>query len=253
MASQLLAQLLIPLHLAAFLVGLGLLLGLLRWRRLGAWVAAVGLAWGLAWSLPATSLWAGGRLEQRYPALPPAEVAPAPAIVVLGGHTANNRRNWFEPYDSAVTTARVDTAAALYHAGRAPRVVVSGAALDGGVSEARLMANALRQRGVPESAITLEEHSDTTYENALYTGAVLLDADLRHVLLVTSALHMPRAMAVFRARGITPVAAPSPPQIVAPSRPDFSPWLPDRRSLDASRSIIKEYMGLLVYWLRGWT
>ncbi|MFQ6686986.1 YdcF family protein, partial [Bordetella pertussis] len=32
----------------------------------------------------------------------------------------------------------------------------------------------------------------------------------------------------------------------------LSPWLPDQRSFDASRSIIKEYAGLFVYWLRGW-
>jgi len=70
---------------------------------------------------------------------------------------------------------------------------------------------------------------------------------------VTSALHMPRAMAVFAKQGLDPIAAPLPPQIVVPSDPKFSFWLPDERSFYAARSIIKEYAGLLVYWLRGWT
>ena len=75
----------------------------------------------LAWSLPATSLWLGGALESRYPHLPPADSPTADAIVVLGGNTANGRANWFLPYDKETAVVRVDTAAQLYLAGRAPK------------------------------------------------------------------------------------------------------------------------------------
>src|SRR5690606_9233210 len=114
------------------------------------------LAWALFWSLPASSLWAGGRLEQLYPQQDPALAPASPAIVVLGGSTANGRRNWFEPYDRATARARVDTAVELYHEERSPLVVVSGAALDGKVSEARIMALSLQEQGVPSEAIALE-------------------------------------------------------------------------------------------------
>src|SRR5690606_15677939 len=151
----------------------------------------------------------------------------AQAIVVLGGSTANGRQNWFEPYDSDTASARVDTAALLYKARRAPLIILSGAALEGSTSEAQMMANALKQEGIPDTAMVLENRSFTTHENALYTSQKLKERHIGQVLLVTSALHMPRAMAVFRKQGIDAVASPSPPQIVVPDDSRFSFWQPN--------------------------
>lgn len=250
--SSFLTQLVIPLNLGLTLLVLGVLLFVIRRRRLAALFAACGISWALFWALPASSLWAGGHLEQLYPYHPPDELPTAQAIVVLGGSTANNRPNWFQAYDRSNTIARVDTAARLYHAGRAPRVVVSGAALDGTVSEAQIMANSLRQQGVPAEAILQESESLTTYENGRNTARLLKEEKLDKVLLVTSALHMPRAMGVFRKQQVDATPAGSPPQIVVPDDPAFSFWLPSMQVLSASRSVVKEYVGMLVYWLRGW-
>jgi len=246
-------QLILPQNLCIVLLALAVVLALLRWRRLASLLAAAGLSWALAWSLPATSLWLGGALEHRYPYLPPAQMPKADAIVVLGGHTANNRANWFLPYDPATAVMRVDRAAELYAAGRAPRILLSGGALEGTVSEAQGMAHALRGKGVPETALLLENASRNTYENAALTTGELREHGIASVLLVTSALHMPRAMAAFGKQAAARVtAAPLPPQITEPAAGGPQPWLPDWRTLDASRSIIKEYAGLFVYWLRGW-
>lgn len=250
--SSFLTNLVIPLNLCITLLVIGAVLFMLRQRKTAFFVAAAGLGWALFWSLPASSLWAGGRLEQLYPYQTPMSLPNAQAIVVLGGSTANNRLNWFEPYNSDTATSRVDTAAILYKAHRAPLIIVSGAALDGKVSEAQLMANTLKQQDIPSDAVVLESRSYTTYENALYTAKELKQLHIDHILLVTSALHMPRAMAVFKKQGITAIAAPSIPQIVVPSEQGFSFWQPNMRALEASRSIIKEYVGLLMYWVRGW-
>ena len=177
--SSFLTNLVIPLNLSITLVVIGVVLFMLRQRKIAFFLAALGLGWALFWSLPASSLWAGGRLEQLYPHTMPTKLPEAQAIVVLGGSTANNRLNWFEPYDSGTATARVDTAAVLYKAHRAPLIVVSGAALEGSVSEAQIMANALRQLDVPSEAIVMESGSYTTYENAVNTAirqAMLADA-----------------------------------------------------------------------------
>lgn len=250
--SSFLTNLVIPLNLGITLLVLGALMFILRRRRIALLLAGTGLAWVLFWSLPASSLWAGGRLEQLYPYRPPDQLPTAQAIVVLGGSTASNRPNWFEPLEKGSTVARVDTAARLYHAERAPVVIVSGAALDGTVSEARIMANQLRQQGVPQQAIVQEAESQTTYENAVYTARLLKELGLERVLVVTSALHMPRAMGVFRKQQVDAIPASSPPQLVVPEDPAFSFWQPSARVLSASRSIVKEYVGMLVYWLRGW-
>ena len=112
---------------------------------------------------------------------------------------------------------RIDIAAQLYLAGRAPKVLLSGGALEGDVSEARGMAHAIRQQGVPETALILENSSRTTYENAAMTEDQLKARGIGKILLVTSALHMPRAMAAFAKQGVVAIAAPAPPQIVPPT------------------------------------
>src|SRR5690606_37282238 len=149
---------------------------------------------------------------QRYPYHLPDELPVAEAIVVLGGSTGSNRPNWFEPYDRRSTVTRVDTAAALYHAGRAPRVIVSVAALDGTVSEAQIMANNLRQLGVTDEDIIQESRSYTNYEHATYTAQLLKAMNLNRAQQVTDALHLPRAMCVSRTHEVIDIATRSPPQ-----------------------------------------
>lgn len=250
--SSFLSNLIIPLNLSVTLLLLAVILFIVRWRKVALLITAGALGWLIFWSLPTSSLWAGGLLEQRYPYVAPADQPKAQAIVVLGGNTAGGRKNWFENYEQGKTWLRTDTAASLYRAERAPLIIVSGAAFDGGQSEARMMTNALEQAGIPSADIVQEDHSYTTHQNALYTTQKLHEMNISRILLVTSALHMPRAMASFQKQGITPIAAPSPPQIVVPAEPEFSFWTPDMRALNASRSIIKEYLGLFVYWVRGW-
>lgn len=247
-----LTSLVVPLNLSVTLLVIAAILGLLRCRRIAATLFIGALAWSLAWSLPATSMWVGGALERTYPYLPAEQMPVADAIVVLGGNTANNRMNWFQPYERETAIPRIQRAAELYRAGRAPRVVLSGGALEGNVSEAQGMAHGIQQLGVPDTALVLENHSRNTYENAALTEERLAQHHIRTVLLVTSALHMPRAMATFRKQGVAVTAAPNPPQIVAPADPGFNKWWPDLRAMDASRSIIKEFVGLMVYRLRGW-
>ncbi len=247
-----LTQLLIPVNMGIALGVLGMLCFVLRRKRTAWLFIGTGATWVLLWSIPVTSLWAGGRLEALYPYQPATSLPTADAIVVLGGHTGNNRQNWFLPYDPATASSRVNTAGRLYRAQRANYIVLSGAALDGQLSEAEMMARALQQQGVPQHALLMETSSLTTYENGHYTKELLDRQGFQHVLLVTSALHMPRAMAIFNKEGVTVTSAASPPQITIPDDDTFALWRPNVRTLSASRSIIKEYAGLLVYWLRGW-
>lgn len=215
-------------------------------------LTVVGLAWVLIWSLPMTSLYFGGRLESQHPYKNVAELPRADVIVVFGGHTQLNRANWFEPYSRINAIERIDRAAALYAAGKAPRILLSGGAREGKVSEAQILARLLRQRGVPESAVLLENDSRNTFENARFTDVLMRKQKLKSALLVTSALHTPRALGSLAKRGINVTAASSPPQITLPATNAPDLWTPHLRSLEASRTIIKEYLGLFGYWVRGW-
>src|SRR5690606_39430219 len=87
-------------------------------RRIAAPLIGLSLAWGLFWSLPASSLWAGGRLEHLYPYTAAEDLPGAQAIVVLGGNTAGGRLNWVQRYEREKTLTRTDSAAILYKADR---------------------------------------------------------------------------------------------------------------------------------------
>ena len=231
---------------------LAVLMFVLKLRLAGVLLIIAGLTWVLAWSLPITSLYLGGRLESQHPYKLPRDLPRADVIVVFGGNTQANRTNWFEPFNRATAVDRIDLAEALYLAGRAPRILISGSALDGKVSEAQMLARLLRQRGIPDSAILLENNSRNTYENARFTDIIMRSQKLKSALLVTSALHMPRAAGSLQKRGIQVTAASGAPQIVLPQKNPPELWRPHIRSLEASRTIIKEYLGLFGYWVRGW-
>src|SRR3546814_9958467 len=98
--SSFLTNLVIPLNLCITLLLIAAVLFMLRWRKTAFFIAASGLGWALFWSLPASSLWAGGRLEQLYPHRPVMALPTAQAIVVLGGSTANGRQNRSEEHTS---------------------------------------------------------------------------------------------------------------------------------------------------------
>jgi uncharacterized SAM-binding protein YcdF (DUF218 family) len=116
---------------------------------------------------------------------------PLDAIVVLGAPLRNDRM-------TPPLVERVEAAAQLYHAGGAPRVVATGGVTQGASrSEAAAMAEGLRARGVPE--VIVEDRSQTTAENAMFTAALLRDA--RRVWIVTQPFHGRRAARLFRTAG----------------------------------------------------
>jgi uncharacterized SAM-binding protein YcdF (DUF218 family) len=104
------------------------------------------------------------------------------------------------------------------------------------------MAILLQDLGVPQHAMLLEEASRNTRENAAFSATLLKARGIRHILLVTSALHMPRALPLFAAQGLQ--ADPAPTDFEAHlSPPGVLAWLPDASALDGSGRAIKELVG----------
>ena len=217
-------------------------------------------------------LWLGGNrmvaitlarsLEWRH--LPQGELPDAPVIVVLGGSTesALPPRTQVEVNSAA---DRVLYAAALYHQGKAPVLLLSGGNIDwqqpGDESPATDMAELFVKLGVPQEDLWLEEQSLNTYENALYSGQMLKEHGIDHILLVTSAMHMPRALALFEAQGLDVTPAPADFTVTeegwknlfsGPVESRLIALLPNASSLALTTNVLKEYIGMAVYSLRGW-
>lgn len=96
------------------------------------------------------------------------------------------------------TSARTAEAIRLYEAGWAPKLIFSGAAADkSGPSNAEVMKKQAIAAGVPESAISIEDLSATTAENAKNTAELVKSMNLKRVILVTSAYHQRRASIEF--------------------------------------------------------
>lgn len=96
---------------------------------------------------------------------------------------------------------RVPAAVEAFKAGRAGKIMLCGGAA-GEIPEAELMRRAALEMGVGEEDIIMESSSQNTVENILFALVELQRAfwlnKVRRVLLVTTAFHMRRALAIAR-------------------------------------------------------
>lgn len=252
--TKILSQIAYPL-LASLLLSIGA--GLFLWRgrrRMGAWLLTMAITWLWIWSTPVFGDWLRATLEQRYPAVTLEALPNADAIVLLGG-AVQPAAPPERPYpDLGAAADRVWHAARLYHAGKAPLILVSGGKLPwsgGDRPEAEAIADLLRQLGVPDTALLLETHSRTTQENRDYSLPILRAQHAHRVLLVTSALHMPRALALFRNSELELIPASTDFEITHPINTHVLRWLPDAQALADSTRALKEYLGQLIVRLSG--
>jgi uncharacterized SAM-binding protein YcdF (DUF218 family) len=236
-----------PPSLTLLLLAVGGGLMLLKFRRLAAATALVGVAWSVLWSLPVISESGRQMLERRYPVVQEASALPtADAIVVLGGGSSYRWMNRPDVDAEDLQYSRLAAGARAWKAGRAPVIILSG----GGnkqVTEAERMAEAITRLGVPRSALRLEEHSNDTRDNA-FNSMALAGGKQRHVLLVTSSLHMPRAAMLFREAGAEVTAVPVPEGRARNGV--LSRWVPSPRALWRSGRALKEYLALVAVCVR---
>ena len=222
-----------------------------RLARLFLFVAVLVL-WGA--STPIFADYLGLTLEQQYPPVAVEDTLTVDAIVVLGGAVAGPKppRITLDLSDAA---DRVLHAARLYRAGKAPVVLISGGGipwLGSDIPEAGSIQTLLEEWGVPGTSIIAEAASRNTYENAVLSKQLLAERGQQQVLLVTSALHMPRALATFTSAGIDAVPAPTDYTVIYRDRRTVIDFMPDAKALSRTTDAIKEYVGYIYYWWKGW-
>lgn len=204
-------------------------------------------------NLPIVGDLAVGSLEWSYP---PTSDRPedVEAIVVLCGFVRPPDELSPEPELGIDTLQRCLHAARLYHRGPACPLIVSGGPLDStpGPSMAETMGAFLVTLGVPEEDLVLEEEALSGFENAAYCAQLLEQRGITRVLLVTSAIHMPRAVRCFRAQGvdITPSASD---HLTRPRWPIPTPasFWPNAIAAQKFQAAAREWIGLVWYRVRG--
>lgn len=126
---------------------------------------------------------------------------------------------------------------------------VGGPSPDGETSQAEAMAAIAWASGVPGSAVLVEKRSRTTYENILYSRETAASAGGR-AWLVTSALHMPRAMATAQKQGLK--LRPYPCDYRAIQLQHWYAWIPNSGGPSLLAEFLHEWVGLAYYRLRGY-
>jgi len=191
------------------LILLGLLgLGLRRRRQaLGTGLAGFSLGALLLLSVPLVAAALMGRLEGP-PLREPLAIGHAQAIVVLAGGTTPGAPEFGGDSVNLFTLQRARYGAWLARRTHLPVRVTGAAPQDGHAGEAVLMRDLIeREFGVPVRWI--DERARNTAGNAREAAALLRPTGFTHILLVTSAFHMPRAQRVFQRAGLQVVAAPT--------------------------------------------
>ncbi|MGI6853107.1 YdcF family protein [Mesorhizobium sp. 1B3] len=241
-----------PVNLTLLLVVVGLVACACAWRRVGySLVSAAALLLGLSvWSSLGANLLAP--LEDRFarPEVSPENVA---GIVVLGGGLEGSINRSRGGYELNSSGDRFVETAILARRFPDARILVSGGSgelLLTGESDADTAPRLLSALGVAPERLILENKSRNTDENARFSRELAKPQSGETWLLVTSAFHMPRSVGLFRKAGFAVV-----------------PWPVDYRtagdegygffvdnaidSLQNTTLGIREWIGLLAYWLTG--
>jgi uncharacterized SAM-binding protein YcdF (DUF218 family) len=190
-----------------------------------------------------------GRLERRYrPISQSTDLGMIKWVVVLGAGMSSDQSL---PLTSQLTEGsqiRTIEGIRLWRKTKAAKLIFSGGAVFNVQSEAKGMADLAKELGVPDSSIILEDNSlDTDDQSRLIKEMVKNDK----ILLVTSAIHMPRSSALFSKAGIDFIPAPTNHRVV--NDPKFKPskLFPDAGNLELAEMACHEYLGLLWSKLRG--
>jgi uncharacterized SAM-binding protein YcdF (DUF218 family) len=238
--------LLMPLTVCLGMLGVGILLSLIPRRiktaRIIMTLSVLALT-ALSFNVVANQLIKP--LETWHPPLLDTTELNVKWVVVLGaGHTSNQTL----PPNAQIgnsTLSRLVEGIRLHRGLSGSRLLLSGGAVFDPVPEAVTMAAVARMLGVDPDDMVLEIRSQDTSQQSLFVREIVQNEPC---VLVTSAMHMPRAMLIFKQRGLIPIPAPI--EFEDLMQKEISPYqfLPKAVELRKVEAAVHEYLGLL--WAR---
>jgi uncharacterized SAM-binding protein YcdF (DUF218 family) len=251
--SKTAALLLFPSNLLIILGLLGVTLIALGRKRVGTWMAALSIVVLAAAGYVPIGNFFIHLLEERFPPWDVSHGAPD-GIVVLGGAISPRLSRAHGETVIDGDAGRIIALAKLARAYPAARIVYSGgdASLFADESpEADYIYPLLDSFGIARERVLLEKRSRNTFENAAFTKQLVNPKPGERWLLVTSALHMPRAIGCFRKVGFQVEAYPVGWRTAGKLDANSDRTLSDGiKRLDAAAY---EWIGLAAYWVSGKT
>lgn len=163
-------------------------------QRLSQWLGIVTICAGSALVFPVAQMYCFGGTDYRRS---------ADLIVVLGS------RVYSDGTVSAVLEDRIHTGAELFHAGFAPRVLMSGGPGDGAIDEAEAMPDHAVALGIPADRILLDHSGWNTKSTASNTVQLCRERGWKRVLAVSQFYHLPRVKLSFHREGMDVYTVPA--------------------------------------------
>ncbi len=252
--SKILGFFAIPSNLLVVIALIGALLLLTRFARAGRRAMVAGILALAFFGFSPVGNWLILPLEERFPRWSAAPGEPT-GIIILGGSVDEGVSAVRDSVALNEAAERLTAAVALARRYPQARVVFSGGSgllFSEMATEAEIARRFLLEQGVPADRILLEDKSRNTRENAIFSREIAKPKEGERWLLVTSAFHMPRSIGIFRQIGFGVEAYP----VDFRTRGSADLKRPfDRVSEGLRRSdiAVREWAGLIAYWLTGRT
>jgi uncharacterized SAM-binding protein YcdF (DUF218 family) len=217
-----------------------------RRRTVGLALAGLGIVLSLAVGSHAVALLLARELLPPVAPVQAQELRSVQAIVVLGAGLWAHPPEYGSAQPSEAALVRLRYAARLARRTGKPLAFAGGVgwgSMEGVESEGAATRRMLQE----DYGLTprwLDDRSRDTAENAQRMAELAGRDGVRRIALVTDAVHMPRAAAAFRRAGFDVVPAPT--DFPQPELNALLEWLPSSQGYDASRHVIREWLGGLV-------
>jgi uncharacterized SAM-binding protein YcdF (DUF218 family) len=250
--KEIIPALLLPLPITLILLVIGLIfLWFTRYKRTGTIFVTIGFFILLIFSLFAPANFLLSHLELKYKPIELSVNQTARQIVVLGGGLVQNIHHKQSIELSSATLSRLITGISVAKQIAHSRLILSGGEVFGLPPEATAMEKVAEHLGFPSSRILLETKTKDTHQQAIELKKLL---GKESFILVTSAIHMPRAMAIFHHYGLNPI--PYPTQYLGnyTNRPIYQIYqiIPNTKNLGRTDIAVYEYLGVVWARLNGY-
>jgi uncharacterized SAM-binding protein YcdF (DUF218 family) len=250
MIKKIVAPLFMPLSLCLELLLVGLfLLWFTRKQKLGKIIVSLGIILLMFFSYGAVSNILLKSLECKYPALNDInKYFDIKWVVVLGGGHIFEQKLPANDQLSSSSLARIVEGIRIHKKLKNSKLILSGGRVFNSVPEAYTMAKAAVSLGVDSSDLIQESMSKDTKDQAMHIKKIV---EGERFILVTSASHIPRSIALFEKLGIHPIPAPTDYRVK--ERQGISPGIlfPSTSGLHKAEIAFHEYLGLAWAKIRG--